>query len=130
MPITEGQPTATSEVTIEFADRDAAGATAAAAGGAPSPLLSPDAAEVWQLDGPREATSHTARVRADLDALIDGLEPVIGRDAYFELEAAINALEVAVRLEYVSRLVHLAVAAAGAGGPGILIVPEPEPPEP
>jgi len=72
-----------------------------------------------------EAIHERQQARDDLDALIEGLVPVIGQAAANRLSDAATNVVARVELEVITRLFVL--AGAIAGGPTDMIVgPEPE----
>ncbi len=60
---------------------------------------------------PATAIRESRRLRAELDALIDEVEPLLGRRQWIALSDAVNNFDSAVRQEFVSRLLALAIDA-------------------
>ena len=77
------------------------------------------------VDRVPEAVHATKQALAHAHALIDTIEPTIGRSVAVELSDAVSGVAGAYETEFVARLV--AVAQAFIGGPGdVFVAPEEE----
>ena len=78
--------------------------------------------EDLHVDTVARESAEARQWRAHLDQLIEDLEPVIGRDQYITLDTAVVNMEVAIRREYLARLVRAGVEAMDAYTPGLLVL--------
>ena len=69
-----------------------------------------------------EAAGEARRALDYVHGLLDRLRPVIERDLYHELDAAVNELDLAIRLEYPARLARAAVEAFDHPEPAVLVL--------
>ena len=79
------------------------------------------AGDILYVERPAAAAAWAHREGERLDALVDGLRPLIGRERHRRLVDAINALATAIDSVWANRLIALACQADGWGEPAILI---------
>ena len=68
----------------------------------------PAAGDVVPVDAPADAIAEVERARSHVVAVVDELKHIAGFEVANTVDEAANRLETAVRLELLSRLVHLA----------------------
>ena len=78
--------------------------------------------EEWRIGSVAAEVGDARAARAEMDRRIEELKPLIGIERYLTLDQAVGNLEVAIRHEYLARLVRVGIDALDAGEPTSLVL--------